>query len=904
MLRAQVPEDQDPAEQKPVEAVPAQPVEPATPTPPPQRFLPASQKQRILPGLPPSRFPMRENPGQPGMPPQPGQPLQANRFNQPGFQPAQPNQPGFQPAQPAQPGAPTAAAASGAPAAGALPPPAPGTPAKPAQWRPSQPQSVAQPPAQPAGQPAAQSAENGEALQDIDYPNADIRQVLEVWEKLTGKKALYDNTVQGPCGVSARGVTKTEAIRIIETVLLLNNFSLVPGPGENIVRVMGAQRNPRQFGPPLYFNAADLPTNDMIVSFFFKLEFADPTEVHGIISQYVAPSSYTAMVALPKSQGILITENTSVIRSLVEIVKQLDRKPAEVVSEFIPLERADAKELIEKLNTIFEKQPTTPGAPGTPGAPAPAAAAPPAGEAQPAETAAPSATLSEDSLIVGKIKLTADVRTNRIHVVTRPVNLPFIRTLIKEYDSDVPFGVPATRPLRFVSAGDVLDVVVKAITEPGAKEEVGGGGTTAKPAAPVSNPSSYGGSGYGSSSSSGYGGGGRGSSMGGEELSTAAVDTVPEARTVGATKIIADKRSNSIIVLGNAEVKNKIFKILDEIDVRAPQVLLTAVIGELSLNDSKAFGVDYLLKKLGMSGTTTTTTGTSTTTSVLGSNGGVAGIAQTYAGNVVDLNSLTSASALSSTLGGGLGVSGFIAAGRSLEIIVHALESTGRFRVTSRPMIFTSNNKKALIASGQEVAVPATTQSGYGYGSSSLNSGLVSTANIEYKDVFLKLEVQPLINSENEVTLDIVQEVNSLDTTSAGAANSTGINAPTINSRRIKTTVSIANNATVVLGGLVQETRDDQRSGIPILSKIPMLGSLFTSKSKSINRSELIVLIRPTVSQSPTEDVRTGERAQEKYNFPPDIDATLDPKGTWENVKKDRNHQLLREPKAVLRTEE
>ena len=216
-------------------------------------------------------------------------------------------------------------------------------------------------------------------------------------------------------------------------------------------------------------------------------------------------------------------------------------------------------------------------------------------------------------------------------------------------------------------------------------------------------------------------------------------------------------------------------------------------------------------------------------------------------------------------------------------------------------MVFTSNNKKALIASGQQVAVPATTQSGYGYGTTS-SSGLVSTSNIEYKDVFLKLEVQPLINSDREVTLDIVQEVNSLAGDSTSTTTTSGVNAPTINSRRIKTTVSVANNATVVLGGLVTENKTDSRSGIPILSKIPMIGSLFSSKTRSIKRSELVVLIRPTVTQTPSDAVRAGENAQEKLNFPPDLDATLDPQGTREKLDRSDRH-LLHPPKAILRSE-
>src|SRR5207247_3500999 len=83
--------------------------------------------------------------------------------------------------------------------------------------------------------------------------------------------------------------------------------------------------------------------------------------------------------------------------------------------------------------------------------------------------------LSEEAIIVGKIKLTPDVRTNRIHVVTRPINMPFIRELIHEFDANVEFAKPVTRYLKYISAGDVLPVLVQALTEPGT-EGAGAGG--------------------------------------------------------------------------------------------------------------------------------------------------------------------------------------------------------------------------------------------------------------------------------------------------------------------------------------------------------------------------------------------------------------------------------------------
>jgi hypothetical protein len=164
-----------------------------------------------------------------------------------------------------------------------------------------------------------------------------------------------------------------------------------------------------------------------------------------------------------------------------------------VVDEFITLERADAKDVLEKLIAIFERKDAT-GAPGSTPVPRAVAVRPittpegiPIPQNATAEVTAPNSveisagTLSEDSLIVGQIKLTADVRTNRIHVVTRPINMPFIRKLLREFDADVRFGEPSVRSLRFVSAADVLDAVVSAITDPGAKVDDTGGAAGSQP---------------------------------------------------------------------------------------------------------------------------------------------------------------------------------------------------------------------------------------------------------------------------------------------------------------------------------------------------------------------------------------------------------------------------------------
>src|SRR5205085_11255790 len=142
-------------------------------------------------------------------------------------------------------------------------------------------------------------------------------------------------------------------------------------------------------------------------------------------------------------------------------------------------------------------------------------------------------------------------------------------------------------------------------------------------------------------------------------------------------------------------------------------------------------------------------------------------------------------------------------------------------KVISRPMVFTSNNKKAIIASGQEIPVPVSTLSSFipqQGATPATNFGTQSS--IQFKKVALQLEVVPLINSEKEVTLDILQKLDSI----ADSTLIDGNSIPNIATRYIKTTVSAPNCSTIILGGLITDNDRRNVTGIPLLSKIPVLG--------------------------------------------------------------------------------
>ncbi len=708
--------------------------------------------------------------------------------------------------------------------------------------------------------PGATAPPGAPDMVTLQYPNSDVVDVLRLYETLTGKKLIMDNFVQGKVNIFiAKPVPREEAIKIIEINLLLNKYSLVPAGGD-LVKVIGTGQNPRGAGVPIISDEDMIPIGDHVISFLFKLRFADPTELQQVLGQYLSPPQpYTSFLALPKSSSILVTENSSVIRSLVNIINQVDIPPAEVVSEFIKLERADASKVVDMLKEVFDKgnqPPGTPGVPGVrnvrPGVPVPSQVQQP-GQFEVNDFNGLTG-LTEDSIVVGKIKMAADVRTNRIHVITRPVNMPFVKRLIGEFDANVDFAKPITRPLRYISAADVLPVIVQALTEPGED------GANATPPGGVPNPNQQAQQ-QNRNSTNRSGSNDSGSNTGGgqsfsEELSTQAVDTAPQAVTIGNAKIIADQRANTIIILGNREVVVKVMKILDEMDVKAPQVVISTVIGTLTLNNSEEFGIDYLQRF------------TKFDPSNPGGRGGAAGVTGNARApilnpsDLVNFNQLASAAASTATTGG---ANVFISGALGLSTLVHALDSTNRFKTISRPTIFTTNNKKAIIASGTEIPIPVSTISS---GTGGVVGGLAQQSNIQFKKVALQLEVVPLINSEKEVTLDILQKLDEV----ASQTQIDNNTIPTIATRYIKTTVSAPNCSTLILGGLITDRSSRGQSGIPVLSRIPVIGGLFRNTTKSKQREELIILMHPEVSLTKLDLQRLRRKSEDKMHFGPEID--------------------------------
>src|SRR6266704_105538 len=177
----------------------------------------------------------------------------------------------------------------------------------------------------------------------LQFPNSDVVDVLHLYEQLTGKKLVMDNFVQGKVNIFiAKDVSRDEAIKIIEMSLALNGISLVPAD-HDIVDIVGAGQNPRKAPVPIISDPADIPPGNPVISFLFRLQYADPQELQQVLMAYFQGSGGTINIrALQESCSVLVTQNADIIRQLASVIQQVDVAPAEVVSEFVKLERADA----------------------------------------------------------------------------------------------------------------------------------------------------------------------------------------------------------------------------------------------------------------------------------------------------------------------------------------------------------------------------------------------------------------------------------------------------------------------------------------------------------------------------------------------------------------------------------
>ncbi len=296
-------------------------------------------------------------------------------------------------------------------------------------------------------------------------------------------------------------------------------------------------------------------------------------------------------------------------------------------------------------------------------------------------------------------------------------------------------------------------------------------------------------------------------------------------------RITADQANNSILVYGSPEECKIVERALGQLDRAKAQVAIDVTIAEVKLNDDLNYGVQFFLNnKLG---------------SLIHSNGQLSNASA----NTGSVNSGTPALS-TSTLQGFNAVLGNIA---TPQVIINALHSLTDVKILSNPSLVVVDNEAASLEVGDQVPIST--------GSATVltsNNAVVNTT--DYKNTGIILNVQPRINSNGSVLLDVEQEISSVP---PGNTSLT----PTISERKVKSEILVNNGQTVLLAGLVSDSQENTRAGIPILDQTPIIGSIFSnSTSKSTDRTELIIFIRPQIIRDGADASRVAEELRAKMH--------------------------------------
>lgn len=308
-----------------------------------------------------------------------------------------------------------------------------------------------------------------------------------------------------------------------------------------------------------------------------------------------------------------------------------------------------------------------------------------------------------------------------------------------------------------------------------------------------------------------------------------------------APNVAYESFSNTLVISADAETQASLESIIRRLDIRRPQVLVEAIIVEISDTAAKELGVQFSVGGINGSSTPLFSTGFTGGPNMLA-------LAGALAGDSIGLSDTTQsnleAAALSSITGlnGGVAGIGGVEGDTVFSAIVNALEKDEDSNILSTPFVTTLDNVPATFLVGQEI--PITTGESIG---SNLDNPF---RTFERKEVGIKLDVLPQISEGDVVRLEIAQEVSSI----AGAITSLSSDFVT-NKREIETTVLANNGEIIVLGGLVQDDEQVTIEKVPFLGDAPLIGNLFQNKDRSRVKTNLMVFIRPTI-------IRNGEDAR------------------------------------------
>lgn len=285
----------------------------------------------------------------------------------------------------------------------------------------------------------------------------------------------------------------------------------------------------------------------------------------------------------------------------------------------------------------------------------------------------------------------------------------------------------------------------------------------------------------------------------------------------GALKIVPNSENNALLIYATPNEFSVIETALRRLDVTPIQVLIEASLAEVSLTDDLRYGLQWAF--------------------------------QGHDGPLV----------LSEAANGAIGPKfpgfSYLFTGRTdIRAVLNALETVTDVNVISSPKLLVLNNREAELQIGDQV--PIIVQSAV----STLEQSSPIVNSVQLRDTGVILRITPRVNRSGLVLLDVAQEISDVVPTTTS-----NIDSPTIQQRRISSSIAIHNGETIALGGLIRDSRSQTRAGVPLAAKIPLIGGLFGSTNNNKRRTELIVLITPRVVRSQQESDTLMDELQEQF---------------------------------------
>jgi general secretion pathway protein D len=727
--------------------------------------------------------------------------------------------------------------------------------------------------------------------------DAEIDMVLKAYEQATAKTLLVSPGVQQQLKAkvsleSQEPLTKEEYLDAIEAVLSMNGIVLEPF-GEKFVKVLPL-KTVRTDGIRILMDSPEggYPEKSQVVSQMIQLKAITVSEAQKAIEGFKRPDGL--IQTFERTNSLLVTDTQENVNRMLEIIKFIDQPlvaTEEVNVRIIKFAKADdIKKRLEEIVAESQKQTqakeeikaNTSGAPGftrttTPastltGRPLPPGLSRLTSAAQQPAAPAPNEILetlvsdADRGMIRGKVQIIADERSNQLIIITRKENMNFFERIINVLDIETAPDVKVeVQRLEFADAEEVSTMLNDLIGNATSKKDdsapagaakgpadTSGRSTTLAEAAAARTSRTT------TSASSSSPGDGK------SKLGQLSKDNI---------KILADKRTNAIVMMGSPNDLAAIKEIIKSMDIQLSQVLIETVVLEVGLNDKLETGLDWVKRVKPTTETASVLTGYDEDGNPIYELGTVTrDSSYRYAtgggGGTLGENVLAIGTNLANMVTSGSAGLEYMATFKDLRLdaIIKASQNDDNSKVLSSPVLLTVDNKEATIEA-TELKYMYKGMRYMGYSSTTSGAGSYEP-DIEQRDVGLTVKVTPRINPTGNVILTIEE---TFENVIEPGQQIQGQFWPTITTRKLSADVSVGNGETVILGGLVKNLKGYSASGIPILKDIPYIGKyLFGSTSQTESRSEMLVFLTPYVINT-VEDMDREARRRKDYINATDI---------------------------------